>query len=136
MKFSKILSLVAAMFVSGCCCSKASNPNNVEVVSPHEFQSRLSDDSQGYLLDVRKPQEFAAGHLRGAHLLDWLDTENFKKDAPGIDKSKTVYIYCRSGRRSNAAANYLSKLGYTGVDMDGGILAWEKEELPVTTDHQ
>lgn len=110
------------------------NPGEPEVVSPPEFQTKIAEDKNGYLLDVRKPEEFAAGHLNGAHLLNWLDTDAFKQKAQDLDKEMTIYVYCRSGRRSNEAAHYLAKQGYKVVDMDGGILAWENAGLPVTTD--
>ncbi|MDE6693872.1 MAG: rhodanese-like domain-containing protein [Muribaculaceae bacterium] len=115
-------------------CSTQVSGKDVEIVSPVEFQTLMKDDTDAYLLDVRRPDEYATGHLEGAHLLDWLDPGSFKKEADGIDKDKTIYVYCRSGRRSNEAANYLSGKGYKVVDMDGGILAWENEGLPVTTD--
>lgn len=133
MKFLKILSLIAALFMTACS-TKATNPN-VEVVAPEVYQAKLAEDSTAYLLDVRKPDEFVAGHLAGAHLLNWLDTETFKEGAKSLDKSKTIYVYCRSGRRSNEAANYLAEQGYRVIDMDGGILAWEKAKLPVSTDN-
>lgn len=134
MKFLKILSLTASLLMAGCT-SMASNPN-VKVVSPEEFQAGLADDSTAYLLDVRKPDEFAAGHLIGAHHLNWLNTEEFKEGAKALDKRRTIYTYCRSGRRSSAAANYLAEQGYNVVDMDGGILAWEKAGHPVTQEVQ
>lgn len=115
------------------CNAKASNPD-VEVVSPEKFQSMENGDPKGYLLDVRQPDEYAAGHLKGAHLLNWLDQDSFMKEADSIDKGKTIYVYCRSGRRSNEAAGYLAGQGYKVIDMDGGILAWEKDGLPVVTD--
>lgn len=133
MKLLKIFSLIATLFMTACS-AKATNPD-VEVVSPKEFQTKLAADSAAYLLDVRKPDEFAAEHLAGAHLLNWLDSETFKEGAKDLDKEKTIYVYCRSGRRSNAAANYLAEQGYKVVDMDGGILAWEKAGLPVTKEN-
>lgn len=132
MKLLKIFSLIATLCMTACS-AHATNPN-VEVVSPEVFQTKLAADTGAYLFDVRKPDEFAAGHLVGAHLLNWLDPETFKRHAKNIDKRKTIYVYCRSGRRSNAAANYLAKQGYNVVDMDGGILAWEKAGLQVTTE--
>lgn len=129
MKFLKIFSVVASLFMSGYHL-KADNPN-IEVVSPQEFSSRLSNDSAAYLLDVRKPDEYAAGHLAGAHLNNWLDAATFKQKAADLDKTKTIYVYCRSGRRSNEAAKYLASQGYKVVDMDGGILAWEAQHLPI-----
>lgn len=112
------------------CNSKASN---VEVVSPEVFQTKISQDYDAYLLDVRQPEEYEAGHLKGAHLLNWLDSDQFMAKAGELDKSKTIYVYCRSGRRSNEAANYLAGLGYKVVDMDGGILAWEKSGRPIVS---
>lgn len=103
----------------------------VAVISPEEFQSRLTTDPQAYLLDVRKPAEFAEGHLAGANLINWLDIDTFKQKAAELDKTKTIYVYCRSGRRSNDAATYLASQGYKVVDMDGGILAWETQHLPI-----
>lgn len=132
MKFIKVFSLLVILFTfMAACNAKATNPN-VEVVTPEQFQSQLTKDSNAYLLDVRQPEEFADSHLKGAHLLNWLDPETFKKGAQKLDKSKTIYVYCRSGRRSNAAARYLAGQGFKVVDMDGGILAWEEAGLPVT----
>lgn len=110
---------------------KAENPN-IEVVSPKEFQTKLAEDPNSYLLDVRTPEEYETGHLRGAHSIDWFDA-NFKQQADKIDKSKTIYVYCRSGKRSYEAARYLTSKGYKVVDMDGGILAWQRAALPTTT---
>ena len=131
MKILKIVSLIA-LIVMTACGTKASNPN-IEVVSPEVFQEKLSQDHDSYLLDVRTPDEYQAGHLEGAHLLDWLNQKDFKKESGNIDKTKTVYVYCRSGRRSNEAANYLANEGYKVVDMKGGILAWTDDKMPVVT---
>ena len=130
MKLLRILPFIAALFMTGCSTNGANH--NVEVVSPEEFQTKLNESENAYLLAVRKPEEFAAGHLKGAHLLNWLDSVQFRQDAKNLDKSKVIYVYCRSGRRSNEAAEYLGNQGYNVVDMKGGILAWEKEGLPVT----
>jgi len=48
-----------------------------------------------------------------------------------LDKSKTILIYCRSGNRSVAGARLLSENGFTVVNMNGGLLEWESEKLPV-----
>lgn len=132
MKILKIISLIALIIMTACG-TKASNPN-VEVVSPEVFQEKLLQDSDSYLLDVRTFDEYQAGHLEGAHLLDWLNQKEFKKESGNIDKTKTVYVYCRSGRRSNEAANFLADEGYKVVDMKGGILAWTDDKMPVSTD--
>lgn len=115
------------------CGVKAENPS-LETVSPEEFRNKLAEDSSAYLLDVRTPEEFSAGHLEGAHLLNWLDLQTFKRNVENLDKSKAIYVYCRSGRRSNEAGRYLVEKGYKVVDMDGGILAWEEAGFPVSND--
>lgn len=120
--------IVAVLILTSGCSTK--DPN-VETVSPEVFDAKLSRDTASYLLDVRRPEEFKCGHIPKAHQLNWLDSATFKHQAPTLDKTKTIYVYCRSGRRSNAAAAYLSGMGYTVVDLDGGILAWEKAGLPI-----
>lgn len=132
MQFIKIVSLIAVLFMATCGV-KAENPG-LETLSTEEFKNRLAEDTSAYLLDVRTPDEFSDGHLAGAHLLNWLDPQTFKTDAENLDKSKTIYVYCRSGRRSNEAGRYLVERGYHVVDMDGGILAWEKAGFPVSND--
>lgn len=132
MKIIRIFSFIIAVIMASCN-AKGGN-HNVEVVSPQEFQTKLNEDSNAYLLDVRKPDEFDEGHLKGAQLLNWLDESNFRQGAQKLDKSKTIYVYCRSGRRSNEAAEYLAKDGFKVVDMDGGILAWRENNLPIVTE--
>lgn len=114
------------------CSANATNPN-VEVVAPEIFSSSMAEDPDAYLLDVRRPDEYAEAHLKGAHLLNWLDREAFERGAEDLDTEKTIYVYCRSGRRSNEAANYLADKGFKVIDMDGGILVWKKEGMPIET---
>lgn len=120
------LAILGIISVNGCKAKE-----NVETVSPQEFQQRLGKDSSAILLDVRKPEEFAEGHLQGATLMNWLDREAFEKEAAKLDKRKTIYVYCRSGRRSNEAANHLAGQGYKVVDMQGGFLAWTAAGLQI-----
>lgn len=53
-----------------------------------------------------------------------------------LDKEKPVYIYCRSGGRSGKAAKQLADEGFTEIyDLDGGILEWNKKNLPTKTNN-
>lgn len=131
MKMFKLIYLTAAMLITACSAN-ASSPD-VKVVEPGEFKAALAGGGDVYLLDVRRPEEYQAGHLKGAHLLNWLDSESFKNGAAELDKSDTIYVYCRSGRRSGEAADYLASQGFKVVDMKGGILAWQQAGLPVTS---
>jgi carboxyl-terminal processing protease len=131
MKLSRvIITLLAAMgiYVGSANAQKAAN-ENIESVSPQEFNARLQTDTAAYLLDARTSTEFAAGHLKGAHQLNWLDSTVFNNGAKQLDKSKTIYVYCRSGHRSGLAARYLAANGFRVVDMTGGYIAWTANGL-------
>lgn len=85
----------------------------------------LKRDASQVLVDVRRPDEFAEGHIPGA--INIVNEEI--KDAPrGLpDKKQLIYVYCRSGRRSKEAAQKLYDLGYTNVVEIGGILDYKGE---------
>lgn len=122
------LSIIAALgFGSGCAQTDA-----VRVMSVKEFEHAISSDATAEVLDVRRPNEFAVGHLAGAININWLETDEFKARVAELDKSKTFYIYCRSGRRSNAAAVWMKSEGWNVVDLEGGILAWQQAGKKVT----
>lgn len=117
--------LFGVMFFFGC---KAQN--SVKVLTAEEFAAAVKADKKAVVLDVRRPDEFAAGHIEGAVLLNFLDTVSFNAGMEKLDKSKTYYIYCRSGRRSNNAAVILQKKGFTVFDLGGGFLSWQRYNLP------
>ena len=123
------LALLGLATNSGC---KAKNHPNVETVTPQIFEQRQTGDSTALLLDVRTPEEYAQGHLKGAMLLNWLDRSAFEEGAKSLPQGRTLYVYCRSGKRSAAAAGYLARQGFKVVDMEGGYLAWTEAGLPVT----
>ena len=82
---------------------------------------------KGYiLLDVRRADEFATGHIPGAVNLP--NEQIGKSEIPSLpDKNQTIYIYCRSGNRSKQAADKLLALGYTNLIEFGGILDYTGE---------
>jgi len=84
---------------------------------------KLMEQDKGFiLLDVRRPDEYAEGHIPGAVQLT---NETFtEEDAAKLinNKEQTVYVYCRSGRRSKLASQKLNDFGYTNIIEIGGIL--------------
>ena len=75
-----------------------------------------------FLLDVRQPNEYSAGHLPGATLIPLSDLPT---RIESIDSAKPVIVYCRSGNRSRSAVGILNGVGREDVfNMDGGILAY------------
>jgi len=88
--------------------------------------------NQGALvLDIRKPELFAAGHVNGAKQLDsdkiLTASDTFKRF-----KEKPVVVYCDSGSLASAAVRQLNQQGFTkAFTLRGGLAAWRAENLPV-----
>ena len=111
--------------------ANAQSQSEVEVLEPQAFIERVKADTSAIILDVRQPEEFAEGHLAQAINLDWLNQTVFINGLAKLNKQKTYYIYCRSGRRSQAAAGKLKAEGFQVVDLKGGYLHWVELGLPV-----
>ena len=100
--------------------------NTYEKISMSEGLKRMESDKDFILLDVRRADEFAAGHIPSAVNLP--NEEIGKAEIPSLpDKNQTIYIYCRSGNRSKQAADKLLALGYTNIIEFGGILDYSGE---------
>lgn len=98
--------------------------NTFKSVSMDEGLKLMASDKGFVLLDVRTPEEFSSGHIPGAIQLT---NETFtKQDAENLlkDKNQTIYVYCRSGRRSKQSSQKLIDFGYTNVVEIGGILSY------------
>lgn len=108
------------------CNSPQATTATDTILEPAEYISTLNADKKALLLDVRRPEEYAEGHLPGATLLDVTDNEAFVSGIKKLDKEKTIYIYCRSGRRSRTAAKILTDEGFNVVDLKGGYNAWKE----------
>ena len=121
----KILSLLLAVFGLNTACSQ-----NFEDYDVKEF-AELIADSNVVILDVRKADEFADGHIKGAILIDQFQSDFVEQAKAKLPKDKTIAIYCRSGRRSANAAGKLADVGYKCVNLKGGILAWKEANMPV-----
>ncbi len=71
-----------------------------------------------FLVDVRTQQEFNSGHVEDASNIEW---QNISVIIEDIEKDKKIYLYCRSGNRSQKATNILIELGYQDVSNLGGL---------------
>ena len=121
----KILTILLAGLGLNTACSQ--NFENMEV---KEFAELIADHSV-VILDVRKADEFAEGHIKGAILIDQFQSDFVEQAQAKLPKEKTIAIYCRSGRRSANAAGKLADVGYKCVNLKGGILAWKEAKMPV-----
>lgn len=87
---------------------------------------RLLDAGQAIAVDVREPDEYAAGHIPGAVLLP-LDRIAAEAERRLPDKEARLLVYCRTGRRSEEGCGALQALGYRQVEDLGGLLSWPYE---------
>ncbi|HHQ69651.1 MAG TPA: rhodanese-like domain-containing protein [Halothiobacillaceae bacterium] len=85
------------------------------------------------LIDVREPDEWRAGHIKGARHIPLGKLSDKLDELKKKDLDKDIVIYCRSGNRSATAASMLVKAGFEQVGhLAGGIIAWEAERYPIS----
>lgn len=116
------------LFILSSCHSSAQSTSNKSV---DDFEIGITQQNV-QILDVRTAPEYQSGHLKKALQANWNNETEFQERTKALDKSKPVYVYCLSGVRSSAAANWLSENGFKNViSMKGGINAWKKANKPV-----
>jgi rhodanese-related sulfurtransferase len=128
MKIHTFKTSALAIF-TGIIFTACSQNANFKTVKPAEFQ-KLINDKNTILVDVRTPEEYSEGKIVNAINIDYT-SGNFEKEAIKLDKSKTILVYCHSGRRSAGAANILSQKGYKVINLEGGIINWTAQGLPI-----
>ncbi len=83
------------------------------------------------ILDVRTPEEYASGYIKGAQNVDIASPE-FEKNLAKLDPSKTYLVHCAAGGRSTRSLGILNKLGFKSIiHLDGGLNGWKKAGLPL-----
>ena len=119
-----------SLFTLGCVAGCQPQPE-FKSVGVDEF-SALIENENIVVVDVRRADEWAEGHIPQAQYnIDALQEDFSAKASEMLPQDKTIAIYCRSGRRSKAAATQLAKQGFDVIELDGGILSWQEKELPV-----
>lgn len=106
-------------------------PTTVRDLSAEELRQYISEkrEDQYLLLDVREPKEYAAEHITGAVLVP---LKHVELAVLGLNQDKELVFYCRSGRRSKIAANFVADLDLAFpalYNLAGGILAWQGKGL-------
>lgn len=133
--------IISCLFLGAC--STDNNPEttaNKEKTSINkdlnvaEFQ-KLSQKEPGIILDVRTPGEIAQGTIPGAMVIDW-NGNNFSEEVSKLDKTKPIYVYCKSGGRSSSACGKMQSLGFEKIyNLSGGITAWKSAGNEVATNN-
>lgn len=101
-------------------------------VSVEDASAMISDNGNLVVLDVRTPEEFAAGHIEGAVNLN-ARSETFIEDLAKLDKDAPYLVHCRSGRRSAKAVAAMQDAEFQNVaHLDAGLNGWSEAGKPVT----
>ena len=118
--------LLSALMFTGCAGTSNNQTNTYRQINMDEAVSMMAEETGYIILDVRRADEFAAGHIPGA--INVANESIGTAEIPKLpDKDQLIMVYCRSGRRSKEAAEKLVKLGYTNIVEFGGILDWKGE---------
>ncbi len=113
----------------------AATVGDFATISPQEAAAVVDDPPADLVvLDVRTPEEYAAGHLDGAVLVDFYDP-GFTDQLSQLDLQVPYLVYCQSGNRSGQTLTMMQELGFaSATDVGGGIAAWQSAGLPVVVD--
>ena len=125
-KIKRLLPFVLSLMILSSCGNDGSSSLGYRQISMNEAVKMMKDEKNYIILDARRPDEYAEGHIPGA-----INVPNEEIGTAEItelpDKSQLILVYCRSGRRSKEASEKLVKLGYTNIVEFGGILDWKGE---------
>lgn len=97
-------------------------------VSATEAKQRMDYEQNLFVLDVRQPDEFNSGHIPGAKLIPLTELGRYLNELP---KDREILCVCHSGARSSAATRKLTDLGFTAMNLEGGIVGWMSAGYPV-----
>ena len=125
-KIKRLLPIILSLMLLSSCGTPGGSSNSYRQISMDEAVKMMKDEKNYIILDARRPDEFAEGHIPGA-----INVPNEEIGTAEIaelpDKSQLILVYCRSGRRSKEASEKLVKLGYTNIVEFGGILDFKGE---------
>lgn len=123
------LILIGILLVTPSCASD--DQSDMHLLTPKDVVAKRAKTPNLKIVDVRTPEEFAAGHIEGAMLINWNDPK-FEQLISALDKSQPTLVYCAVGGRSGKAYTKLKQMGFNQLfDMKGGFDAWKKDKLPI-----
>ena len=123
-KIKRVLPIILSALLLTACAP--GNSLGYKQITMSEAVKMMETEKNYIILDVRRADEFAEGHIPGA--INVANEVIGTEEIPELpDKSQLILVYCRSGRRSKEASEKLVKLEYTNIVEFGGILDWKGE---------
>ncbi|MFV8270907.1 thioredoxin domain-containing protein [Flavobacterium sp. GT2N3] len=122
MKFHSIFMAIICFAILSC---SGQNSKEIKTIDSKAFAEKIATTPNPQILDVRTPEEFTPDHIDNATNINWLGN-TFASEVEKLDKSQPVFVYCKSGGRSQKAAEKLNELGFKTIyQLDGGMLKWD-----------
>jgi rhodanese-related sulfurtransferase len=113
--------LLVSFFLINC-----NQKQEVETITILELKALLAKEKI-QLLDVRSPKEVKEGFIETALFANYFDADFTEQALKQLDRSKPVYLYCKSGNRSGKSAIILKEKGFEVYNVLGGYKAWNKQ---------
>ena len=126
----RLFAVLAVLMLLLCGCG-----GSYSEITQEEAAQMMQDEPYCLIVDVRRPDEFAEGHIAGAINVP---NEEIGEEMPAQlpDTEQVLLVYCRTGRRSKEASQKLADLGYTNVYEFGGINTWEGDIVTEETEDE
>jgi len=134
-----LILLVALIMLAGCGIppGPVQEAPPFSIVSPEQAATLIEShakDAHFMILDVRRPEEFSAGHLKNAASID-VTAADFADRIEKLKKTDIYLVYCHGGVRSARAMGIMKDHGFTTVyNLEGGLLKWQSENRPIVKD--
>ena len=111
--------------------TEAPKSSKIELTDGARAAKLLADDPSIIVLDIRRPDEFSAGHIKGAMNIDFMDA-GFAKKIAELDKTKRYLVHCKSGGRSGKSLEKFGEIGVSKIiHLEDGFDAWKAADHPV-----
>ncbi len=119
----KVLILLLIIILTGCAANPKENKSAYISISQEEARKMMEVDDGHIIIDVRRVDEYAEGHIPEAVNIP---NESIGTTMPEqlTDLEQIILVYCRSGNRSKQASEKLAAMGYKNVYEFGGIITW------------
>jgi rhodanese-related sulfurtransferase len=124
-----VLALVAIFAIAACDSGGSADASGAYVVKADEAV-KMIDSGERTVIDVRSPEEFAAGHVVGALNID-VNGVDFSDQIADLDPEQPYLVYCRSGNRSATAAAAMEDAGIKDIADAGGLADLARAGAPV-----
>ena len=101
---------------------------NAGAMTTQEAHALINSSTPPFIVDVREPSEYQAGHIAGAKLIPLGELEARMDELP---QDRQILCVCASGARSSMATQRLARAGYTVINLRGGMMGWSQNRYPI-----